>query len=182
MLLLWLSLCHYGSVFRANRLAKMLGYYLKQYRRREKGANCRRASTSLVYMFTVQSSITAHQQSKHEDVCYNCNECDFKATCKDNLKRFKLSQHEGAQYDCDQFDYKATYSSTHKKHLLLINNPNMKVSAMAVTKATLKLHVRVNCKDINHPNMKVSNMAVTKQLCLSPVCLYVHSAEKHNCS
>ena len=43
----------------------------------------------------------------------------------------------------------------------------MKVFAMAVTNATLKLHVRVTCKDINHPNMKVSNMAVTNVLAVS---------------
>ena len=36
----------------------------------------------------------------------------------------------------------------------------MKVSAMAVTNVTLKLHISVIQKDINNP-MNVSNMAVT---------------------
>ena len=86
------------------------------------------------YKFTVQSSLTAHQQSKHEGVCYSCNECDFIVTHKKHLTTHKQYKNEGVCYGCDQCNFKAT----HKDNLKIHKQSNMKVSNMIVTNVTIK--------------------------------------------
>ena len=52
---------------------------------------------------------------------YQCDECDYKATLKENLKKHKMSVHIGFKYPCDQCDYKATQKGDLKKHRLSVH-------------------------------------------------------------
>ena len=54
----------------------------------------------------------------NQGVSYNCDQCDYKTTRKDNLKRHKLTKHEGVSYNCDQCDYKAKTKDRLKRHKL----------------------------------------------------------------
>ena len=42
----------------------------------------------------------------HEQVIYDCEKCDYKATKPNILTKNKQSKHEGGVYECDQCDYK----------------------------------------------------------------------------
>ena len=39
---------------------------------------------------------------------FDCDQCEYKATTKSNLRVHKLSKHEGILFDCDQCVYEAT--------------------------------------------------------------------------
>ena len=74
-------------------------------------------------LFTQQSNLTTHIQSKHEGVKYACNQCDYKATTQGSLKIHVQAIHEGVKYACSQCDYQAKrqrYLKTHiiRKHCL----------------------------------------------------------------
>ena len=47
---------------------------------------------------------------------YKCNECDYKATQKGNLKTHQNSVHGGITYKCKECDYQATKKGNFKKH------------------------------------------------------------------
>ena len=43
-------------------------------------------------------NFTLHMQASHDNIRYLCDQCDFKATCKGNLKLHLDSIHKGVQY------------------------------------------------------------------------------------
>ena len=43
-------------------------------------------------------NFTLHMQASHDNIRYLCDQCDFKATCKGNLKVLGDSIHKGVQY------------------------------------------------------------------------------------
>ena len=50
----------------------------------------------------------------HEGINYQCDQCDYKATKKINLKRHKRVVHEGIKYKCDQCDKFISNLNQHK--------------------------------------------------------------------
>ena len=80
--------------------------------------------------------------SLHESVKYPCNQCEYKATQRSNLKTHKMSVHENVKYPCNQCEYKATTNSSLKTHKcqfirmlsILVINVNTKQQQTAVSK------------------------------------------------
>ena len=92
----------------------------------------------------------AHYRSKHEDIRYPCDQCDYQASYKGDLHKHIQSQHgfsvssqcpecgaefrqrgamlahcrsihEGIRYPCNECDYQATQQSGLKRHILNIH-------------------------------------------------------------
>ena len=53
--------------------------------------------------FTENRSLTRHKESKHVDVKYSCDQCDYTANRKDNLNRHK-KKHRRIDAEADQAD------------------------------------------------------------------------------
>ena len=81
-----------------------------------------------------KQTLRFHNQSKHGDIKFDCDQCEYKATTKSNLSVHKLSKHVGIIIDCDQCVYKATQKSS-----LSNKNQNMKESSLANTKQPSKV-------------------------------------------
>ena len=43
--------------------------------------------------------------TRHEGIKHNCDQCDFQASEKSNLRVHIKSKHDGTKYPCDQCDY-----------------------------------------------------------------------------
>ena len=44
------------------------------------------------------------KKSKHDEIKFDCDQCNDSFTTKNNLTILKQSKHEGIKYDCDQCD------------------------------------------------------------------------------
>ena len=53
------------------------------------------------------STVSQHDKSVHEGVCYTCEQCNFKTKTKYNLKQHLKSIHDGVYFKCEQCDLKA---------------------------------------------------------------------------
>lgn len=53
---------------------------------------------------------------------HECDECDYKATQRGNLKQHNKSKHDSVRYGCDQCDYTTPHQGYLKVHKI-----NMKV-------------------------------------------------------
>ena len=62
--------------------------------------------------------------SLHKSVKYPCNQCDYKATQKGDLKKHEMAVHESIKYPCNQCDYKATKKWNLKKHKISVHLQN----------------------------------------------------------
>ena len=51
------------------------------------------------------------------NIIYRCDQCEYKATQKGNLKQHIESIHENITYPCDQCEYKSTWKGNLKKHI-----------------------------------------------------------------
>ena len=60
------------------------------------------------YKATNQSQLKLHQQSKHDAITYNRDQCEYKATIKKSLKIHGIIQHSTTVVVCDQCAYKTT--------------------------------------------------------------------------
>ena len=69
------------------------------------------------YKAKQQSNLKTHIESKHNGVKYACNQCDYQATKQGNLKAHIQSKHEGVRYACNQCDYQALHPSSLKSHI-----------------------------------------------------------------
>ena len=54
------------------------------------------------YKATVKNDLLRHIKSRHEGVKYPCNQCDYKATQNTYLLTHIKSKHKGVKYPCDQ--------------------------------------------------------------------------------
>ena len=65
---------------------------------------------------TKRESKSSHS-SKHGDLNYSCNQCDYQVTRKKSLKFHIKSKHEGVNYSCNQCDFNVTRKEkTHWLH------------------------------------------------------------------
>ena len=55
--------------------------------------------------------------SKHQEVKFSCEQCDYKAVQKGHLLTHIKSIHEGVKFPCEQCDYKATQKGNLLKHI-----------------------------------------------------------------
>ena len=69
-----------------------------------------------IYPCTQVSTLRKHKQSKHEDIKFPCDKCEYVAPRKNTLKQHKESMHEGVRYPCDLCDYVATWKSCLNDH------------------------------------------------------------------
>ena len=59
-----------------------------------------------------------HVRSVHNDLWFECKDCNFKASQKSNLKTHIQIHHEGmVHYRCDQCSYKASKKQNFDKHM-----------------------------------------------------------------
>ena len=63
-----------------------------------------------------------HIKSIQEEVCYSCDQCDYKVTSKLHLTSHVKSIHGGVSYSCDQCDYKVTRTRYLHGHQLTYHN------------------------------------------------------------
>ena len=87
------------------------------------------------YKATVKNDLLRHIKSRHEGVKYPCNQCDYNTTQKTYyLLTHTKSKHKGVKYPCDQCDHKATQRYALSKH------QNIWVSSILVISVILKQH------------------------------------------
>ena len=53
----------------------------------------------------------------HQKIKHPCNQCDFKAASKKNLRVHIQNIHEGIKHPCNYCDYQATQSSNMSLHM-----------------------------------------------------------------
>ena len=46
--------------------------------------------------------LSNHKKSHHEEIQYDCKQCDYKAPNRSSLRNNRKSLHEGIRYNCDQ--------------------------------------------------------------------------------
>ena len=73
------------------------------------------------YKATDRSNIRRHIKSVHDRVKYPCNQCSYKATVPGSLQQHIKSIHEGIKYPCDECNYKASYPSQLLRHVKSIH-------------------------------------------------------------
>ena len=56
-------------------------------------------------------------ESAHGDVRYTCDQCDYKAIRKGDLKKHIDSVHRDVHYTCNQCDYKAKQKVNFNRHI-----------------------------------------------------------------
>ena len=74
--------------------------------------------------------MNVHKQAKHEGIQYSCDQsviqfdcdqCEYNATQKFNLRMRIQLKHKGIVYSCDQWDYKASHRHAFRIHKQLIH-------------------------------------------------------------
>ena len=70
------------------------------------------------YKATTKSNLRVHILSIHEGIIFDCAQCVYKATQKSSLsnKEHKKSKHERIKYSCDQCEYKTSYKQALRIH------------------------------------------------------------------
>ena len=61
-------------------------------------------------------NLKQHKEKEHEGRRYTCNQCEYSACSRSHLRHHKKVKHEGMRYLCDQCKYAATTSSDLKRH------------------------------------------------------------------
>ena len=69
--------------------------------------------------FKQKRDLKRHIESIHEEKRYQCDQCDYKATCQTNLHTHQESIHNGKRYLCENCGYKATHPSSLLRHIKL---------------------------------------------------------------
>ena len=58
-----------------------------------------------------------HNRSVHEDLKYQCNDCDYQATIKSNLKNHIDAMHSNNILTCYQCDFKTKWRGAFNSHI-----------------------------------------------------------------
>ena len=58
-----------------------------------------------------------HISSIHDQVKYECNKCEYKATQRSHLTQHVRSIHDQFKYDCKNCEYKATFVGSLRTHM-----------------------------------------------------------------
>ena len=64
-----------------------------------------------------KDNLKVHVQNKHEGIKYPCQQCDYQANSSSNLQAHVKSKHEGIKYLCQQCDYQGSSSSNLQVHV-----------------------------------------------------------------
>ena len=101
------------------------------------------------YKATTKGDLRRHLESIHEGARYTCDQCDYKPTTKGDLKRHVESIHEGVRYTCDQCDYKPTTKGGLKRHVESIHDGVRHTCDQCDYKATTKGDLKRHVESIH---------------------------------
>ena len=74
----------------------------------------------IIFIFK-KGDMWQHIQSIHENVKYQCPQCDYKATLKSSLTKHIKSIHERVEYNWPQCNYKSNDKTTIRRHIQSIH-------------------------------------------------------------
>ena len=111
----------------------------------EASCSCSHSILRNIYPCNQVSTLRKHKQSKHEDIKFPCDKCDYVAPRKNTLKQHKESMHEGVRYPCDLCDYVATWKSClndhkkakHQAELLILKKSKYRSGSDCITSKTV---------------------------------------------
>ena len=66
--------------------------------------------------FCTDHKEAASYNNTHNEIRYPCDQCEYAATKRSNLKLHKKSLHKGVRYPCGECEYLATHASSLKRH------------------------------------------------------------------
>ena len=122
-----------------------------------------------------------HRQTIHQDRIF-CEQCDYGAKSKGNLKKHVLSIHEGILHNCDRCDYKSSEKAGVNRHKRAIHGEGTlwyfcdKCSYSAIDKGPLKRHklsIHEGVRYVRHRCSECSYVTVIENR------LEDHMASKH---
>ena len=61
--------------------------------------------------------IKTHTPSQHKGIRYSCDQCDYTSSQRGHINRHVREEHEGVHYPCYQCDYKSKYKGNLKRHV-----------------------------------------------------------------
>ena len=98
----------------------------------------------------VRTQIRLHNEKKHQNIKYECNECNANLSSLIGLKQHKDNKHRGLRYKCSKCDYKATLKGNLKIHTQAMHDgikyPCGGCSYTASTPRSLSLHKKACSK------------------------------------
>ena len=111
---------------------------------------------------------------KHDGIVFGCDQCEYKASVKGNLKAHKESIHDGrVKFDCDQCGFKAATQQSLKSHKAYKHDPDQiqsdhegKRQKSCKNKVSKRDGVKFDCDQCSHQATR-------------PDSLKVHKAAKH---
>ena len=93
-----------------------------------------------------RSGLYQHKISKHQDISYYCDLCDFASSSQHYLKRHKKIKHEERRYPCDQCEYAATQLGVLRQHKEAVHEgiryPCVQCDYAATQPSALRRHMR----------------------------------------
>ena len=102
------------------------------------------------YQSRAEINIRLHTENKHQNITYDCDECDAKLVKLQGLKKHKENKHKGVRYKCSKCDYMATQKGNLKVHIQAMHEeikyPCDDCSFSASTPRGLSLHKRTKCR------------------------------------
>ena len=73
------------------------------------------------YKASCSGTLKFHISAKHDKAEYSCDLCDKKYSYIGRLKQHKRSVHEGAQFSCDSCNFEAAYKSDVRTHKKIVH-------------------------------------------------------------
>ena len=73
------------------------------------------------YQATHKGDLKKHQESVHKGIRYQCSDCPYQATKKSILKTHKQSKHMGVKFPCSLCDFQCTQKDNLTTHIKSIH-------------------------------------------------------------
>ena len=114
-------------------------------------------------------ALSLRLKSEHGIIKYPCDNCDYAARSRANLRRHQKVKHEGLRYPCDQCGYLATELRYLKQHKKTVHDgvryPCERCDYLATQPIILKQHVKCKHDGVRYPCDECDlDLTQTKQL------------------
>jgi len=110
------------------KMISQLNTHIDLYHENEMGDGDFKCSTC-EKSFKCDQSLMTHNEAKHKGTFFNCNQCDYKATRSDNIKKHIKYVHEGMEFKfkCDNCSERFKVGFDLKNHIKIVHeNSNFK--------------------------------------------------------
>ena len=115
------------------------------------------------YNATTKNNVRIHRESKHLGKIYYCTECSYSSNCEESVNKHRRAKHLGIFHNCIHCDYKSLWQDNVRRHVKNMHIGAIQLKEMRVNRGVSSNKFILKCQLCNFTSKSEKDLVIHKK-------------------